>query len=253
MKELKDKNIAVVFVGCGGTFWTASTYFSAFLKSICPKSVWTVDHDTLTEENTERQWCDVRLWDLKRSKAKIAVNRLGPDRVNRDTSSKAFVGRFQEWARNDKIQEAIEDSQVLVIVNVDNDEARFAIRDWCIQHPQKAIMVMSGCDLNYGQVYYGVYENEGALHDWKPLHPDVGGVVTPQVRAEIGCGAQSTLSNFLTGALFAPAIEEAVTWFYNPVDLWEVGEWYWRREEGKLRMWTQLVKACEMEEVPCGE
>jgi hypothetical protein len=228
------KELSIVFVGCGGTFWTAHPYFSSLLRVLSPNWVYYVDPDKLTRENTVRQWCNSE--DLVGvSKAKCAGKLLTwPSGPIYD----ACVQRFEEWARDTNTQRVLETSEVLVIVNVDNDDARLAVRTWCLEHPQRAVMVMSGCDLNYGQVYYGVYDRNEAIHDWLPLHPDVGNREAPIQHAGMGCGAQSTLSNMVTGALFAPAIEEAIRWFRTDCDLEDVGEWYWRLAEGVTKAWT---------------
>lgn len=240
MKNLRDKDIAMVFVGCGGTFWTSSPYFSSLVKAIQPKSLYCVDPDILTEANTERQWCTEQAI-TGESKACIAASVIEVTQV----TSLYFHGMFQDFVNTPDIQEQLEDMMVLVIVNVDNNDARLAIREWCIAHTQTAIMVMSGCDLNYGQVYYGVYGGRSRGHDWLPLHPDVDGSTPPIQREDDGCGAQSAMSNFMTGALFAPAIEEAVNWFDATAtkDPDKVGEWYWRREDGKTKVWTSFAVA----------
>lgn len=245
MKDLRHKEMGIVFVGCGGTFWTSSPYFSYLLQEIRPASVYAIDPDKLTEENLERQWCNYSDRNVGVAKATCAMREIAlQDRTTCGVYGVA-VKKFQEWMNDVDAQEDLEDKPVLVIVNVDNDEARLAVREWCQQRFRQTIMVMSGCDMNYGQVYYGVYQGAGGLpakHDWFDLHTDVGKRAEPIQRDGVGCGAQSTLSNFMTGALFAPAIEEAVQWFRDEWTVKTVGEWYWRRfEDGKLKAWTQYA------------
>jgi hypothetical protein len=148
---------------------------------------------------------------------------------------------FQEYAEN----WLPDTGPVILFVNVDNDDARLAIREWCYTRDDMTLMIMSGCDMNYGQVYYGVYRDKGAIHDWFPLHTDVGGDKKPIQQNDGGCGAQSTLSNFVTSSLFAPATLHATKFLGDEAD-WpeQANEWYWRRdkETGTMKVWTQQVQ-----------
>jgi hypothetical protein len=237
--------IVVVFVGCGGTYWTSANYFCSLLKRLQPSAIHYVDPDRLTERNTDRQWC-------QGDHAEDGVSKVGAasyDFTPRELGARTFSSplTFQQWA--DKWTDAgavALHKDVLVIVNVDNDDARLAIRKWCMGRDGRTLMVMSGCDMNYGQVYFGVYEKLGAVHDWKPFHLDVGDPDHQPIDGgePRGCGAQSTLSNYMTGALFAPAILEAMKFWRPDTTLPDqVGEYYWRRDErhDTIRAYTAKV------------
>lgn len=235
----KSENLAVVFVGCGGTFWHSANFFTYLLKALQPEEVHFIDPDLLEPRNTERQWCNFT-GAAQQYKAEIS-DMFFPGDVQ--GLPQCHNKKFQEWGgclqptRN-----------VLLIVNVDNDEARLAIREWAMQHRGMVAMVMSGCDTNYGQVYYGIYGLDGAWHDWQPLHTDVGNKEEALQKNDGGCGAQSAASNMLTGSLFAPAVAEAMMWLNGGVPE-KVGEWYWRYDTGKktVKMWTQTVVPFQVE------
>ena len=255
-----NEGLAVVFVGCGGTYWTSANYLCSLLRQMSPSQIDFVDPARLEERNRGRQWCQVG---TRRTKAGVAREKFTPPGLFGHAVTSACT--FQEWMVD---PERLIKRDVLVIVNVDNDEARLAVRQWCLERLGRTLMVMSGCDMNYGQVYYGVYEDGGARHDWLPFHLEV---VDPKVEpihgGTGGCGAQSTMSNFMTGALFGPAILEAIRW-WTPAPPPKVSEFYWSRrvaydepkEDGTLhnaalphilKMWSQLVEpeVVEVEEV----
>jgi hypothetical protein len=250
MDYLRDGKLGVVFVGCGGTFWHAGNFFTYLLKALQPGFINFVDYDEITEANAERQWCDGE-W-IGKSKSEAARAWSTPAELL--DRSIAYPMGFAEWARENRrrrLPQLNGDEDILLIVNVDNDQARLEIREWAMQYRGTVVMVMSGCDTNYGQVYYGVYGREGAKHDWLPFHTDVGNREAPVQKNDGGCGAQSAASNFITGSLFAMAIAEGLRWFYGEFD--KVGEWYWRhdKEKGTTKVWTQAVAplAVEPEEV----
>ena len=239
---------AVVFVGCGGTFWTASPYFSALLREMKPALVWTVDPDRITKKNRERQWCNL-IVSKHRAKAACAMEAVSPlsDLFPQQGIS---VQKFNDWSQAAEVKEAIWDKKILLIVNVDNDKARLDIRKWAIQHSERVVMVLSGCDKNFGQVYYGVYGAGEIVHDWLPLHSDVGKrKKKPGQTRQQGCAdrtdapTQTAMSNCLTGALFAPAIDDARRFLELNSDTTpkEAGEFYWRRDGGgRFRSWSQF-------------
>jgi hypothetical protein len=247
-------DVAVIFVGCGGTYWTSGNYFCSLLKRLQPLAIRYLDPDWLTPRNTERQWCREDNFNiLGISKVASAKDTHTPKGLLARTSARTCT--FQAWALEGDVSIGPR-ADVIVIVNVDVDDARLAVREWCVNRGGRTLMVMSGCDMNYGQVYFGVYENYGAVHDWKPFHLEVGDPNHKPIDGNEpqGCGAQSTLSNLMTGALFGPAILEAVTFWKPEGDLpVVVGEYYWRRNPKTYttKAWTTVVArtAVEPEEI----
>lgn len=261
-----NKGLAVVFVGCGGTYWTSANYFCSLLKQMNPSIVHLVDPDKLEERDTARQWCQIKPHPNGLVlKASAAYDLFVPKDLL--PSAHSWNWTFQEWVTSfdPTYQEDLVGKDILVIVNVDNDEARLAVRQWCLERLGRTLMVMSGCDMNYGQVYYGVYKDGGARHDWLPFHPEVGNPEAKPLQGDGGgCGAQSTMSNFMTGALFGPAILEAIRW-WTPTPPPKVSEFYWNRKQEiqddgttcgillphVLKTWSQRVEpeVIEVEEV----
>lgn len=248
-------NLSVIFVGCGGTFWYGRPIFSALLKKLAPRirkdgRVIFLDPDRIEEGNTTRQWCNYPA-EVGRSKAHCAeasVNLTGlTDR------GRPYGTDFQTWTELNPFRERLPDGPVLVIVNVDNNLARLQVRDWALQRDPRTVMVVSGCELHHGQVYYGAYGAGGIpTHDWLAAHEDVEGTTGDGSGATGECGAQSVISNALTAALFAPALDHVMGWLIPGLEPTLVREWYWRNiGEGVQqavhaagldhRMWTSTL------------
>jgi hypothetical protein len=247
---LNPKKLEVAFIGCGGTYWTAANYLCSVVKRLGPAHIAYVDPDKLTEQNTERQWCVGNHGEFDFDyKCLLAHGLFTPEELL--GGAEWLSMSVQEWlAPGGHLED------LLLIVNVDNDRARLDMHEWCSQRREgRTIMVMSGCDMKYGQVYYGVWENGRPIHDWRPLHLEVGNPDHKPVQQEgnnRGCGAQSTMSNFVTGSLFAPALTEALKfWDPDQPDPQDIGEWYWRTSDKGFKVWEQRVARCvpEPEEV----
>lgn len=239
-------NLSVVFVGCGGTFWYGRSIFSAMLKKLAPQigrggRVIFVDPDRIEEGNTTRQWCDIGMLGSKAHRADESTITPGLRSLGRP-----YGMDFQTWTELNP-GGRIPDGPVLVIVNVDNNRARLQVREWALQRDPRTVMVVSGCELHHGQVYYGAYGADGILtHDWYRAHKDVddGSDYAPVGPGE--CGAQSVVSNALTAALFAPALDDAMKWLIQGSEPALIREWYWRDAAVSgtplHRAWTDTVK-----------
>lgn len=236
-------NLSVVFVGCGGTFWYGRSIFSAMLKKLAPQigtdgRVILVDPDRIEEGNTTRQWCNSNRLGLSKAHCAEADVILPELRA----LGRPYLMPFQTWVEMNP-GAGIPNGPVLVIVNVDNNLARLQVRDWALQRDPRTVMVVSGCELHHGQVYYGAYGAGGILtHDWLQTHDDVSGVRLGSPAGSGECGAQSVVSNAMTAALFAPALEEAMKWLTRGEEPAGIQEWYWRGDYLVHRMWTSTLE-----------
>jgi hypothetical protein len=226
--------LGIVFAGCGGTFWTATPFLSALLKKIRPDLVAFVDPDFLTAENKHRQWVTS---EVERAKASLAAEAvLGADWRARCITE---IDPFPESTRlHPEVWARFNGVDLIVVCNVDTNQARLNIRNWCRQREGFCAMVVSGCDRTYGQVYYGIWQDREALLDWLPAHPDV----EEQTQPRDACG-QNIMSNAQTGVFLGWAIQDVVSVYINGTDVGK--EYYWKKEGGKVKSW--------MDEVPIKE
>lgn len=223
-----------VFVGCGGTFWTASPTLAALTKKYQPQKCFFVDPDVLEERNLERQWVLAQPFDTKANIGRKAI--VGAE-MRATIEGKSCLQLFSEWLQEHRGELA--DKDVVFIVNVDNDDARLEIRDYCrLLHRGTAIMVMSGCDVNYGQVYTGWWEEQRPHHDWAESHPDIQRNKPPGDR----CG-QNIFSNSMTGAFLGAAMHHVCGHLELEEKPEVMLEWYWRRGENDyiIKSWTDEV------------
>lgn len=224
----------VVFVGCGGTFWCASPMMAALVRRYMPERCYFVDPDVLEERNLERQWVTSKTHQLKARNACTAV--LGPC-YRAPVTGVQFQGMWADFV--EKYRKELSGSDVVLVVNVDNDDARLQIREFCREHTGKAVMVMSGCDVAHGQVYTGWWEDGRPLNDWAVWHPDV---VKDKPPADT-CG-QNIFSNAMTGVFLGAAFQTVCDALDQRVTPTTALEWYWKREDGDFRMrsWTDEIE-----------
>lgn len=219
----------MVFVGCGGTFWTASPMLAALVRKYNPAMCHFIDPDRVEEQNLERQWVLARPGEPKATLGGSAIGPSGPSKC---------VERFF-WEVRDDLQAHGEAPTMVFVVNVDNDEARLEVRAFCREYPGTAIMVMSGCDQNFGQVYTGWWDNWRTVHDWLESHPDIREGKPPGDT----CG-QNIFSNAMTGVFLGAALHHVMDALRNGEPPEEMLEWYWRRGERdhKIKSWTEAVR-----------
>lgn len=222
-----------VFVGCGGTFWCASPMLAALVKRYNPETTIFVDPDKLERRNLERQWCvqprTVR--DNEGYKARLAQAAVRPGLSISTTET------FQEGAND--LREALEGRAVVLVCNVDSDKARIDMAQWASMRQAETVMILSGCDTDYGQVYYGWWKNGESVRDWRKSHPDV----TEDEKPKDSCG-QNIMSNALSGVLLGLALEEVMPYVMRDQLPTEVKEWYWKREGTALKTWVD-TENCE--------
>lgn len=230
-----------VFVGCGGTFWCGTPYLSNLMRRYKPIEVHMVDPDVLLEGNLDRQWTN-------RASAVLSCLEDHIDCWKVDIAGEAFdyggaiedhTSKFEDWTAKDGLE-----GPVVVVVNVDSNRSRLAIREWCRDRGTKELtaMVVSGCDGGGGQAYWGVWGTPPHLrdHDWLPLHKDVETEPDLVVRREHGCGGQTTFANALTGQLLGMSIENLTQYVETtPSDIQEY--WWEINPAGRYRSWSLLV------------
>lgn len=217
-----------VFAGCGGTFWTATPQLAALTKKYKPDLVLYIDPDRLEGHNLERQWVLATEGQEKAEAAMLACS---------DSRAMYFPETFPPSMRSG-INDEIEDGdRVIVVTNVDSNPARVKIRDWCLNRRGWTAQIVSGCDLTYGQVYYGIYVDRHPLVDWIENHPDVVEPTEPGP----ACG-QNISSNAMTGVFLGWALQEVMLHAEDP-GYAPVQEYYWKVDgEGRVRVWTELVQ-----------
>lgn len=228
LRTLKD--FVWVFVGCGGTFYTASPYLAVLRKRYQGDSTTLlIDPDEIVSGNYERQWPGIYGGTLKVTCAERSLI-LGP------TQTVKLAAMFSP---TDNILARETDGQpVLVIVNVDNDNARIVVADWLASRMSTGIMVVSGCERSLGQCYSGVWMDSQPVHDWRDHHKDVG-------QGEGGtnrCNVQDVRANAMTGVLVGMCIESIALNVQN--NMWDqVQEFYWGMEiMDSPRVWASWVK-----------
>lgn len=219
-----------VFVGCGGTFYAASPYLAVLAKRYCRSKAILIDPDTIGSEDYDRQWPGYpNGW----TKVEAAQNALCVEGATR------LACRFR--ADDTVLEEATDGRPVLAIVNVDNDEARLDVANWLASRISPGIMVVSGCERNFGQCYPGVWDGGEAILDWRALHPDVGDTSAPPVNP---CNLQDVRANALTGVLVGMCIEDVADWL-RVVSSEFLSEFYWGiyPETKRVKMWESVVTA----------
>ncbi len=230
-----------VFIGCGGTFYGAAPYLSVLWHRHKPKRTIFIDPDYIEDRNAERQW--------PTASAGTAKTELGADAVSAWSYDEGEYDIEMLNSRFDEFTLANETGPILAIVNVDNNPARLAVRSWLDTRQSMGIMVVSGCQHNYGQVYYGVWQ-DGPIHDWLPLHDDVNNTDPPRLQPG-GCGGQTISANVLTGQFVGVAIEDIERQLSLDGPFAYVTEWYWKTDTADknsvlvptVKAWTQSVPA----------
>lgn len=231
-----------VFVGCGGTF----SYLAPILRSwfdsghIEPSTVTFVDPDYVNLEVPGRQWGYYNHEDISQPedadgerdlewfKTDLAHSVITPNRAPRSSRVKFQEGGY--W------YELKDHDQVVLVVSVDNDEARLSCAEFCSEHPGLAVMVVNGCDRVRGQCYYGIWEGGKPIHDWRGLHRDVVGRGRSGQVPEKGCNEQTALANLRTATVTAHCLDHLIVGLESET---MVKEFYW---EGKhSEMWSGVV------------
>jgi hypothetical protein len=224
----------LVFVGCGGTFWAGANTFAALLRAYSVGNVICTDPDSVTRENQERQWTAAG---VGRPKAELAVETLG-----RGT---AISTNFQAGDLPFGVP-------VIVVTNPDNHDCRLGVAYALAARRGLGIQVVSGCELDHGEVYTGAWEDGRIIHEWRYFHPDVtyadrGARPSPQDRE--ACGGQDIRANSLTGMLVGLALEEVLSGVSRPFWRMEFTEWYWRDATDPLTspalLWKKVRPATE--------
>lgn len=218
--------LSMVFVGCGGTFFMGVPYFKVLVQRCDPRQVLFVDPDKVRGKNLDRQW---PYKDLRGEyKAWLAAQEFG-----RCSIMDAACGPFLAcgvWVESEK--------DALVVVNVDNDEARLEVREWAKNRPGWSGMVVSGCEANYGQAYWGAWEDGVAIHDWGELHPDVG----RDEGTEHRCAPQTAEANAMTGVLAGLALADLLAVYQTGVHPTMVREYYWSVDAlSRTKSWTMEI------------
>lgn len=234
-----------VFGGCGGTFYCAVPYLRVLLARYLPERVCCVDPDYLDHTNHTRQWPLESLKVPGDPKCLVASDALG---ALGGWDFRAVNGAITTNGIHMVSEQAI--GPMLLVLNVDNNEARLAAREWCqiraAYYP--TAMVVSGCDGTKGQAYWGLWvpppkTHDGcrchgaigvAVHDWLELHPDVEDQAVDQRTG--ACGGQTIFANAITGQMVGMAIEDLDRFLYDTSEDPQASEFYWAKDEktGKL-------------------
>jgi len=223
-----------MFIGCGGTFYAASSYLAVLYRRYNPETTILIDPDIVEEDNYDRQWPG---FSPGVSKADVANELLCDHRHNT-----CIVGKFNPC--DPLLDKHTDGKPVLAIVNVDNDMARLQVADWLENRISPGIMVVSGCERTFGQCYPGIWMAGEPIFDWRDYHRDVGtGPSSPD-----RCNAQDIRANALTGTLVGMCIED-IAHRLAYTNLMDVTEFYWDFQQGILNMWT-VAALCR---VPQGE
>jgi len=228
VRNTSDLN--VVFVGCGGTFFMGMPYFKVLMRRYDPRRVLFVDPDKVLGKNQNRQWPHKG----SRGEFKSLV-----------ATSEFDLGCHYGLSFREFIRSPVEDflpGDVLLVVNVDNDEARLEVREWVKERPGWAGMVVSGCEANYGQAYWGAWKNGVAIHDWRMLHKDVGR--EEEVEQGHTCMPQTAEANALTGVLAGLALADALACYEGDrsFSYTHSREYYWSMDALKrVKSWTLEV------------
>jgi len=248
--SIKNHGEAWVFVGCGGTFWTSTPFLSQLVNRRVPSCIKFIDPDWIEPKNLSRQWCPeaqhlayhgIREGDLMAYKAILALNRVAGRNYNMN-HGEALTLFHSEFFDAEAHLFGIVENTLHLVVNVDCDHARLA----CVKAAQeyedgRVIVYMTGCDEEFGQVYYGIWEDGDPVHNFLPLHTDIGNGREAPERPK--CGEQTVLSNQITGTLLARAIEHVLKRHILEGNYDEFLEFYWAMDEEKgLRTWQSVVK-----------
>jgi hypothetical protein len=237
--------LSVVFVGCGGTFFMGMPYFRVLVREIVGRTgegardrprLYFVDPDKVIGRNQNRQW--PHRSDRGGFKCDIAESEFGW------TGAIALAEPFTSFSS--EICSISRD--VLLVVNVDNDAARLEVREWAKNRKGWTGMVVSGCEADYGQAYWGAWQNGVAIHDWRPLHTDVG----QDGGTEHRCAPQTAEANALTGVLAGLVLRDLLEVYRTEASSLErprmVREYYWERCSV-----LQVVKSWTLEVLRQGE
>lgn len=219
----------LIFVGCGGTFFMGASLFKVLVRRYKPRNVIFVDPDRLKGSNQDRQW--PHLLDKGCSKSHLAHAFFGVK------SSFRVHETFSDFTT------AIDSGicplgDVLLVVNVDNDETRLEVRNWAKSRQGWAGMVVSGCETDYGQAYWGAWEKGEAIHDWQVLHLDVG----RKEGTEHRCTPQTAEANAMTGVLVGLVLGDVWEAYREGDYSYLVREYYWNKSPlHTVRSWTVEV------------
>lgn len=239
--------LSVVFVGCGGTFFMGMPYFKVLVRRCKPRRVVFVDPDKVLGKNLDRQWP----YREARGQYKAMVAReefcsRSNDPVFRRDSCHVEIpflyapSSFGTLVQLEVVNGGpVNDGDVLLVVNVDNDEARLEVREWANGRKGWTGMVVSGCEADYGQAYWGAWQDGVVIHDWWVLHPDVGQVGGTEHR----CAPQTAEANAMTGVLVGLALADLLTCYDWDRSASHVREYYWSMDAlMRVRSWTMEVK-----------
>ena len=220
-----------VFVGCGGTFYAASSYLSVLCKRYCRGTMILVDPDIVGIDGQDRQWSG---WNPNQSKVEVAGYILDQD----DLVPITLVSKFDP--ADSLLCKHTEGKPVMAIVNVDNNEARLDVARWLADRCSDGIMIVSGCEKTFGQCYPGIWKDGEPVYDWRESHRDV--VQGSSSSSDNPCNAQDVRANALTGVLVGMCIEDVAQ---KMTEGWyTTREFYWKMRNESLTMWSALV-ACK--------
>lgn len=211
-----------IFAGCGGTFWTATPLLAALVRKYRPDLCAFVDPDTLETRNLGRQW---------------VTQEPGVSKVVAGAEAVMAFGAVSE-CKQEKfpcVMPKFDGMDTIVITNVDSNQARLDIRRWCRGRPGFSAMIVSGCDKDYGQVWWGAWKDQDTIYDFLPAHPDL-----EQVRQPGDACGQNIMSNAQTGVLLGWALDDVMRGYADGCYPF-VREYYWKLKEGEVKAWTDTL------------
>jgi len=220
-----------IFAGCGGTFWTATPFLAALVRKYRPDLCAFVDPDFIEAGNLNRQWVNETEERAKATLARAAV--MGPKEhaaiTDIDFFPKCTVDHKECWKQFDGMD-------TVVITNVDSNQARLDIRRWCRGRPGFSAMIVSGCDTDYGQVYWGAWKDQDAIYDFLPSHPDL-----EQARQPTDACGQNIMSNAQTGVFLGWALDDVMRGYADGCYPF-AREYYWKLKEGRVAMMRRMSR-----------
>lgn len=228
-----------VFVGLGGTFFMGTPAYSVLLRKYGIHNPIFMDPKGLTSDNLERQW---------------PTQLPGQSKVLSAAQALAWTLDHSEYQPH-LVQETFDPNEallivetdkkpVLAIVNVDNNQARMAVREWLMHREGWGIMVVSGCERDYGQAYPGIWKDGECIHDWLTYHPDVADNLDCP-KSSGSCQVQTAMANTMTATCSSIVIQGIEDWLATSYGSPSLREAHWEGEtEGEyVRLWTDWVVA----------